>query len=73
MKRFFRSIIDDLHALQVDGLVINATHVKFFFSTLTAHNLAAHEFGGYHVSFSSGYFCRRCHIFFNDVICLFHR
>lgn len=35
-------------------------------STLSAHNLAAHEIGGYQVLFSSGYFCRRRHILFNN-------
>jgi hypothetical protein len=65
-KRFFQPIVEDLNALQAHGLVINGVHLKFSFSTLAADNLAAHQIGGYQASFSSGYFCRRCHLSYDD-------
>lgn len=64
--RFFGAIVDGLNAVQANGLIINGIRLKFSFSTLVADNLAAHQLGGFQTSFSSGYFCRRCHIVFND-------
>lgn len=66
LHRFFQPIVNDINAIQSDGLVINGVKVTFSFSTLSADNLAAHQIGGYQASFSSGYFCRRCHLLFTD-------
>lgn len=46
--------------------MINGIQLKFTFSTLVADNLAAHQIGGYRTSFSSGNFCRRCHVSFDN-------
>jgi hypothetical protein len=51
-----------LNKLQLEGLVINGIHLTFSFSTLVADNLAAHLIGGFQMSFSNGFFCRRCYI-----------
>lgn len=64
--RFFQPIIDNLNALQINGLSINDYHVKFTFSTMVADNLAANMIGGFQTSFSSGYFCRRCYIKYSE-------
>jgi hypothetical protein len=64
--RFYQKIIEDLNALQETGIFINGVHAKFSFSTLATDNLAAHQIGGYQASFSSGYFCPRCHVKFAD-------
>ena len=61
-KRFFEPIIDNLNWLQLHGLSINGTHLKFSFSTVVADNLAAHMIGGFQSCFNTGYFCRRCYI-----------
>ena len=66
LDRFFQPIVNDINALQSDGLDINGVKVTFSFSTLSADNLAAHQIGGYQASFSSGHFCRRCHLLFTD-------
>ena len=65
-KRFLQPIIDNLNLLQVDGLFINNNYLKFSFSTMVADNLAAHLIGGFQLSFSNGYFCRRCYIKYTD-------
>lgn len=66
LNRFFQPIVNGINALQSDGLHVNGVKVTFSFSTLSADNLAAHQIGGYQASFSSGYFCRRCHLLFAD-------
>lgn len=55
-----------MNELVSNGLTINDIHLNFTFSTLVADNLAAHQMGGFRTSFSSGYFCRRCHISFDN-------
>lgn len=65
-RRFFQPIIDNLNQLQVNGLCVNGSNLNFSFSTMVADNLAAHMIGGFQSSFSTGYFCRRCLINYND-------
>lgn len=65
-RRFLQPIIDNLNQLQLHGLVINGSHLKFSFSTIIADNLAAHLVGGFQTCFSNGYFCRRCYITYAD-------
>ena len=65
-KRFLQPIINYLNELQVNGLFINGNRLKFTFSTMVADNLAAHLIGGFQMSFSNGYFCRRCYIKYAD-------
>jgi hypothetical protein len=61
-RRFYEPIVDDLNRLQSDGLSIDTFNGRliFSFSTLSSDNLAAHDIGGFQMSFSSGHFCRRC-------------
>ena len=65
-KRFFKPIVNDINVLQEQGLTINGIHVSFSFSNMSADNLAAHQIGGFQTSFSSNYFCRRCHLSYAD-------
>lgn len=62
IKRFYSHIVNDLNDLQQFGLAINTfnSQVLFSFSTVAGDNLAVHEMAGFQQSFSSGYFCRRC-------------
>ncbi|CAM4818496.1 unnamed protein product [Rotaria magnacalcarata] len=65
-NRFFTPIIENLNQLQTKGLIINGRHLNFSFSTMVADNLAAHVVGGFQLSFTHGYFCRRCLIKYSD-------
>lgn len=65
-KRFLKPILENLNQLQMNGLIINGNHLKFSFSTMVSDNLAAHLIGGFQLSFSNGYFCRRCYIKYAD-------
>ncbi|CAF1964375.1 unnamed protein product [Rotaria magnacalcarata] len=62
IRKFYEPIVNDLNDLQCNGLMINKfdTQSIFSFSTIAADNLAAHELAGFQQTFSSGYFCRRC-------------
>jgi hypothetical protein len=62
IRKFYEPIVMDLNGLQSTGLVINTfnSQLLFTFTTLAADNLAAHEVAGFQQTFSSGYFCRRC-------------
>ncbi|CAF3332373.1 unnamed protein product [Rotaria sp. Silwood2] len=62
LRKFYEPIVKDLNDLQCNGLMINKFNTQsiFSFSTIAADNLAAHELAGFQQSFSSGYFCRRC-------------
>ncbi|CAF4566763.1 unnamed protein product, partial [Rotaria magnacalcarata] len=62
IRKFYEPIVKDLNDLQCNGLMINKfdTQSIFSFSTIAADNLAAHELAGFQQTFSSGYFCRRC-------------
>lgn len=55
-----------MNKLQIEGLCINGTNVKFSFTTLAADNLAAHLIGGFQCCFNNGFFCRRCYITYAD-------
>jgi hypothetical protein len=61
-RRFYEPIVADLNRLQANSLSINTFNGQliFSFSTLSSDNLAAHNMGGFQMSFSSGHFCRRC-------------
>ncbi|CAF2034024.1 unnamed protein product [Rotaria magnacalcarata] len=62
LKQFYDPIVKDLNDLQHNGLSINTfnSQLSFSFSTVAADNLAVHEIAGFQQNFSSGYFCRRC-------------
>ena len=61
-KQFYGPIIKDLNDLQHNGFAINTfnNQLSFLFSTIAGDNLAVHEIAGLQQNFSSGYFCRRC-------------
>lgn len=65
-RHFFDPIVNDLNLLQEKGILVNGIRIRFSFSTIAADNLAAHYLGGFQTNFSSGHFCRRCLISYND-------
>ncbi|CAF3338490.1 unnamed protein product [Rotaria sp. Silwood2] len=62
LRKFYDPIVNDLNDLQSTGLILNTfnSQLHFTFTTIAADNLAAHEIAGMQQTFSSGYFCRRC-------------
>jgi hypothetical protein len=68
IKKFYAPLVNDLNELQSSGLVINTfnSQLCFTFTSIAADNLAAHEVGGFQETFSSGHFCRRCLISYDN-------
>ncbi|CAF1395926.1 unnamed protein product [Rotaria sordida] len=68
MKKFYAPIVNDLNGLQSTGLIINTfnSQIYFTFTTIAADNLAAHEVAGFQETFSSGHFCQRCLISYEN-------
>ncbi|CAF3969959.1 unnamed protein product [Rotaria sp. Silwood1] len=68
LKKFYAPIVNDLNELQSTGLRINTcnSQIYFTFTTIAADNLAAHEVAGFQETFSSGHFCRRCLISYEN-------
>ena len=67
-KKFYEPVVNDLNDLQSTGLEINTfnSRLHFTFTIVAADNLAAHEIPGLQQTFSSGHFCRRCLITFEN-------
>jgi hypothetical protein len=67
-KIFFDRIVEDLNALQTTGVYIPALgdRLNFAFTVLVGDHLASNDIGGFQKSFSSGQFCRQCHINYNQ-------
>lgn len=63
-KFFFDTIVKDLNALQTTGVFIPALglNMNFAFSILAGDHLASNDIGGFQKNFSTGEFCRHCHI-----------
>ncbi|CAF0953336.1 unnamed protein product [Didymodactylos carnosus] len=68
MKQFYAPIVKDMNDLQTNGLTVPTVsgNLKFTFTVLCADNLASNDIGGFQQSFSSGKFCRRCHISYDE-------
>jgi hypothetical protein len=67
-KKFFDPIVEDLNALQTAGVFIPTLrkHLHFAFTVLAGDHLASNDIGGFQKSFSTGQFCRHCHINYNQ-------
>ncbi|CAF3759701.1 unnamed protein product [Rotaria sp. Silwood1] len=63
-KKFFDAIIEYLNALQSTGIFIPTLryHLNFTFTILAGDHLASNDIGGFQKIFSTGEFCRHCHI-----------
>lgn len=63
-KEFFDRIVEDLNALQMTGVFIPnlGDYLNFAFTILAGDHLASNDIGGFQKSFSTGKFCRHCHI-----------
>ncbi|CAF1429518.1 unnamed protein product, partial [Rotaria sordida] len=68
LRKFYDPIVNDLNDLQSTGLIFDTfnSQLHFTFTTIAADNLAAHEIAGMQQTFSSGYFCRRCLITYEN-------
>ncbi|CAF4668391.1 unnamed protein product, partial [Didymodactylos carnosus] len=55
---------EDLNKLQMTGLSVPTFNgrLNFAFSVLAGDHLACNEIGGFQKNFSSGQFCRLCHV-----------
>ena len=67
-RKFFEAIVDDLNALQINGIYIPSlsSRLNFAFTLLIGDNLASNDIGGFQNWFHSGQFCRHCHIDYNQ-------
>ena len=63
-SKLFDQIVDDLNALQKNGVYISSFDVRlnFAFTVVTGDNLSSNDIGGFQKSFSNGQFCRHCHV-----------
>ncbi|CAF1322994.1 unnamed protein product [Adineta steineri] len=63
-KKCFDPIVEDLNALQTNGIFIPTlqTHLNFAFTVVTGDHLASNDIGGFQKFFNTGEFCRHCHI-----------
>ncbi|CAF1349052.1 unnamed protein product [Rotaria sordida] len=68
IRKFYDPIVKELNDLQLTGLTINTfnSQLLFSFSAIAADNLAAHNVAGFQQTFSSGNFCRRCLITYEN-------
>ncbi|CAF4248046.1 unnamed protein product, partial [Didymodactylos carnosus] len=66
--RFYESLIKDLNDLQQHGLRFDTfnSQLMFTFTCVSSDNLAAHQIGNFQQTFSSGYFCRRCLVHYDQ-------